>query len=719
MKNYNFNISTTKMKKHLLLISTLAIALVSAQNNDGLKREFERQNKENNEKFDSYVSRRFGSDRNPETQKIIQEMRENLAGFSGNVPNFYQSEDQTQILNNNVDALTTAGGVNGLSGSFKGEGIVYAIFDGGRIYEAHTAFNNAAGRISNKEAATNAYSAHSTGVASIIGAKSSPLSATSNGVTITGNAMGIALNSTMDSYRFATTTLPGNSTTSTVFDKILLAQPKISNHSYGINAAWDYKTTANGYPANGWYWGGNYISGTNYDLMGTYYTNDRAYDAIVYNNPTYTIVKSAGNYFGFGPGYSGSTTTAYYYNGSGYSTYATGTEPPANCAQGYDCIGYSSLAKNIIVVGATDPITTNNSRYTAATDVLKSDYSSAGPRDDGGIKPDISAPGTDVWMASTAENTTGSITWQINSGTSMAAPQVAGIIGLWMQIYKSLFNNAQLVASASKTLMVHSALEAGQIGPDPWYGWGYINAKKGAELLVGKSNNTIIFNDETLNNGAVNTKTVKASGTEPLKVTISWIDPEYTNITNQWDNLYNNRTSRLINDLDVKIINTANNTTYLPWKLDANNPMTPATKGDNTVDNVEQVVIDNPTPGAVYRIEISHKGTLKNNASPSATSPQNYSVIVTGFTEVLGAKETGFAMDAVTVAPTVVKDFTNILKAPKKSTFNVYDLSGKKLQTGIINNDKEAVDLSAYTKGIYIIEVKTDKDVISKKVIKE
>ena len=104
MTNYNFNISTTKMKKHLLLISTLAIALVSAQNNDGLKREFERQNKENNEKFDSYVSRRFGSDRNPETQKNNSGNERKSGGFSGNVPNFYQSEDQTQILNNNVDA---------------------------------------------------------------------------------------------------------------------------------------------------------------------------------------------------------------------------------------------------------------------------------------------------------------------------------------------------------------------------------------------------------------------------------------------------------------------------------------------------------------------------------------------------------------------------------------------------------------------------------------
>lgn len=402
-----------------------------------------------------------------------------MAGFSGDVPNFYKTEDQNQILNNNVDALNTAGGVNGLTAAFKGENIKYTIFDGGRIYAAHTAFNNATGRITNLEAATNDYSAHSTGVASIIGAKSSPLTATSNGVAISGNAIGIAVNSTMDSYRFATTTLPGGSTASTVFDKIILAQPKISNHSYGINPGWDYKTTADGYPINGWYWGGNYISGTNYDLQGTYYTNDQSYDAIVYNNPGYTIVKSAGNYFGYGPGYSGTSTTSYYYNGTGFTTYPAGTAPAANCSQGYDCIGYGSLAKNIIVVGATDIITTNNYRYTSATDVVRSSYSNAGPRDDGGIKPDIAAPGTDIWMASTAEDTTGSIGWQINSGTSMAAPQVTGIIGLWMQIYKSLFSNAELNAAAAKTLMVHSAAEAGNVGPDPWYGWGYIDAKKG------------------------------------------------------------------------------------------------------------------------------------------------------------------------------------------------------------------------------------------------
>lgn len=49
------------MKKQLLLISTLIVTLASAQNNEELKREFEKQNKENSAKFDSYVAKKYGA----------------------------------------------------------------------------------------------------------------------------------------------------------------------------------------------------------------------------------------------------------------------------------------------------------------------------------------------------------------------------------------------------------------------------------------------------------------------------------------------------------------------------------------------------------------------------------------------------------------------------------------------------------------------------------
>lgn len=704
------------MKKHLLLVGTLAITLLSAQNNEGLKREFEKQNKENTAKFDSYVSKHYGTNRSPEALKEIEEERSNLAGFTPNgKPYFYQNEDLRQVANANADNLNTAGGVSGLTNAYNGEGINYTIFDGGRVYAAHTAFNNIAGRITNKEAATNIYSAHSTGVASFIGGKSIPIS----GGGLSGDIKGIAINSTMDSYRFATTTLPGNTATSTVFQKILVAQPNLSNHSYGSNVGWDLKTVSG---ANAWVWGGAFDTpSTAMDLQGTYFTNDQSYDQIVYNNPSYIIVKSSGNYFGYGPDYPGTSAFPKYYTDDTNTLVqfaTTDTLPTTNCSNGADCIGPGSLAKNIIVVGATDVISTNNFKYTTASDVVHSDYSSAGPRDDGGIKPDISTTGTNVFSAATAENTTGSVTYSYGSGTSYSAPVVTGVIGLWTQINKDLFTNQILNAASAKTLMVHSASEAGNIGPDALFGWGYINAKKGAEILVGKSNNTVIFNNETLTSGTPNMKKVTASGTEPLKVTISWIDPEYvvpTNLT--WAQAYNNRSSRLVNDLDLRIVDTVTGTIYQPWKLNALAPTAPATKGDNTVDNVEQVVIDAPVLGRDYRIEIGNKGTLVNNAG--AAAPQNYSIIVTGYSQlVLGTGET-VKDGGIAIAPTITKDIVNVLKAPKKSTFTIYDLSGKRLQNGVINSDKEAIDISSYTKGIYIIEVKTDKDVISKKVIKE
>lgn len=700
------------MKKHILLVSTLAISLVSAQSNDELMRKFEKQKNENEQKFDSYISKYNKTS----TTAEIEAQRSNLAGFDpSGKPYFYEATDLDQIKNSNADYLQN-GTISGLTGSFNGENIKYTVFDGGRAFGSHIFFNNAPNRVNNKEASTMNYSAHATAVTSFMGAKDYPYTITfTNGTTRVTNFRGIAQNATFDNYAFATTTLPGNSTTSNIFQKILLAQPKISNHSYGTNPGWDQKTV-NGSPA--WVWSGYYTSpNTTYDLQGTYFTNDQNYDNIVYNNPSYVIVKSAGNSFGMGP--TGNTVPKYYVsNGNTVEFTATDTVPSNNCSLGYDCIGFGSLAKNIIVVGASDILTATDKRYSAPSDVIKSSYSSAGPRDDGAIKPDIITTGTDVASASTAENTTGSNLISVGSGTSYSAPIVSGIIGLWMQIYKQLFPNLELNAASAKTLMVHSASEAGTVGPDPWNGWGYINSKKGAELLVGKSNNTIIFNDEVLNSGTPNQKVVTASGTEPLKVTISWIDPEYVipaNLT--WADAYNNRISRLINDLDLRIIDTTDNTVYYPWKLNANSPMTPATKADNTVDNVEQVVIDAPVPGRNYRVEITNKGNLVNNSGTSA--PQNYSIMVTGYTQQVLATNKTSALNNLTIVPTITKDVVNVLKAPKKATFNIYDLSGKKLNSGTINSDRETLDLSSYTKGIYIIEIKTDKDIISKKIIKE
>ncbi|WP_292009183.1 S8 family peptidase [Chryseobacterium sp.] len=711
------------MKRQLFLIGVLAISLANAQDNEALKREFEKQNRENNEKFDSYLAKRLSGTTSKDSglQNEIIDNRENLAGFTPDgKPYYYQEHDIRQVYNSNADAITTAGNITGLNNAYNGEGIKFTIFDGGRVYAAHPAFANAAGRITNKEASSLAYSGHSTGVAGFIGSTTVNITGTLNGVATTANIQGIAKNSTINSYSFSTTTLPGNSYTSSVFQKILTAQPAISNHSYGIASGWTTTKLSSG--ASIWLWTGGFSSpNTAYDLRGTYFTNDQNYDQIVYNNPSYIIVKSAGNSFGDGP--TGNESAAYTSSNGNLTLFSsTDTKPPVDCAQGYDCIGIGSLAKNIIVVGASDVITNNNYRYTSSSDAVHSFYSSAGPRDDGGIKPDITTTGTNVFYASSAENTTGSSTYAYGNGTSFSAPVVTGIIGLWTQIYKDLFSNQTLNAASAKTLTIHSALEAGNVGPDPLFGWGLINAKRGAEILVGKANNTVIFDTETLTSGTPNEKIVKASGSEPLKVTISWTDPEYKLPANMtWIQAYNNRTSRLVNDLDLRIIDTTTNTTYYPWKLNATNPLTPATKADNTVDNVEQVVINTPVAGREYRVVISNKGTLVNNAGSSA--PQNYSIIVTGQSQTLGTTSKmdneASILDNLAIVPTITKDFVKVLRAPQNSTFSIYDLSGKKLQSGKLDTSETSLNLSSYTQGIYIVEIKTGNETITRKVIKE
>ncbi|PIF44970.1 putative secreted protein (Por secretion system target) [Chryseobacterium sp. 52] len=696
------------MKKHLFLATTLATLLVHAQKNDNLLQEFEQQRIINNKKFEVYVSKNYDSSTRKEASAEIEKKRQSIAGFIGNIPYFHTENDINQIKGSNSDFLQN-GTIAGLSGSFNGENIKFTVFDGGRVFAQHNIFNNLPNRVTNKEAATMNYSNHATAVSNFIGGKSY--------IYASKDIQGIAKNSTLDSYSFRSSVLLGNTSEIDVFQKILIAQPKLSNHSYGNNMGWDYVLVNGVYS---WVWNGYYKNGTSYNAQGTYLSNDKNYDEIVYSNPSSIIVKSAGNSYGM---YSTGSISKYYTNESGTLVKFKSTDPlpSKNCNLGYDCIGMGSLAKNIIVVGATDILTSSDKRYTTASNVIKSSYSSAGPRDDGGIKPDITAVGTNVSHASTDENTTGSNSYDTGSGTSYSGPIVTGIIGLWTQINKQLFNNAEFNAASAKVLTIHSASEAGNVGPDPQHGWGFINAKKGAELLVGKSNGTVIFTDEVLNSGTANKKTVTATGSEPLKVTISWIDPAY-NFPNyeQWSDLQNARTSTLVNDLDLRIIDTSNNTVYYPWKLDPANPLT-ATKADNKVDNVEQVVIPTPIAGRTYRLEITNKGTLINDSG--VATPQNYSIMVTGHsnTVITSGKQNDVSNSskAIVIAPTKTKNVVQVMNAPQKSTFTIYDLTGKKLQNGSINSENESVDLSGYPNAIYIIEVNTGKETISKRLIKE
>ena len=706
------------MRRNVLVALLLGSLLNAQQGNDKLKKEMDERRKQLFKQFEFYAQKevyRNNSTENPKSESVIKQdlkkERETISFFFGGIPYFLKSYDTDQIKNSNVDAIQE-GTIDGLTGSFNGEGMKVSVFDGGRVYAEHTDFGSSA-RITNKEANTVPYDSHATGVTGMIGSEGKDVS-TRAGVFV-GNTKGMMPKATFDSYYFGNSTLDGETEEKDVSAKIRDSKPALSNHSYGNVIGW---RLSNGPMGGGWYWRGSYDSsnGHSYDLNGTYYNRDKELDDIVYNNPYMVVVKSAGNSYGDGPT-SNSRYPAYYIKSDGTWGQFSSTDalPQDNCAAEYDCIPTGAVAKNIITVGATEKITNNNGRYIQVSDVVKTDYSSAGPRDDGAIKPDIAGVGSSVVSPSTSP--AGSNSYQKGNGTSYSAPQVTGIIGLWSQIYQSLFAGQNLNAASAKNLLIHTAQEAGNVGPDVWYGWGFVDAKKGAELLVQKKQNKVIFEDKELKNAKKNEFLVKTDGSQPLKATIVWTDPSNKNSNyNTYSEAYNDRTSKLVNDLDLRITNVQTNEVHYPWKLDVNAPRNPAIKGDNTVDNVEQVLIDQPAAG-IYKIEVSNKGTLVNNDGANAEK-QVYSMIVTGYTGVL-TPPTATPMEASPTLLTEANNIVNVKFVEKINDIKIFDMSGRLVRSVTPSLWFHDVDFSGLPAGIYVLTASSTNHKLSKKIRKQ
>ena len=343
----------------------------------------------------------------------------------------------------------------------------------------------------------------------------------------------------------------------------------LSNHSYGVPI-----TGSSGTVLPSWY-------------IGSYTQDAKDWDEIAYLSPYYLAVVSAGN--------------------DGLSN-----ANPDPIAYGYDkLVGNKVCKNNMVVANAQDAVITPAG---VLTSVAINTSSNQGPSDDNRVKPDITGNGTTV----TSANGTSDSSTTTMSGTSMASPNVAGTLLLLQQHYKNLTTNF-MKAATLKGLACHTADDAGNVGPDPVFGWGLLNAKKAAETITGNGL-TAWLSEENLNQGQTSTITVKASGTEPLIASITWTD--VPGLANQGILPANDATAALVNDLDIRI--TKNEVTYFPWKLNSFASSDAIQSGDNNVDNVEQVKIDSPT-NSDYTITITHKRTLQ-------TGKQNYSIVITGVT---------------------------------------------------------------------------------------
>lgn len=399
----------------------------------------------------------------------------------------------------------------------------------------------------------------------------------------------------------------------------------LSNHSYGTICGWYQNSTLGRME---WY-GDPSISATVDYKFGYYDQQAAEWDDIAYSNPYYLICKAAGN--------DRSDT----YTGSHWVRDLTGNWVQSSATRSpdgqYDCIAGSAVSKNVLTVGAVNKIPNGWSKL---SDVSMSSFSGWGPVDDGRIKPDVVAAGVNVYSSTNTSNTA----YATLSGTSMATPAVTGALLLVQQHY----NNRKgkfMWASTLKGLAIHTADEAGNIGPDYIYGWGLVNISK----AIAHINDTTYsgMEEKTLTNAGANstyTKVVTSDGTKPMRITICWTDLAGTPVAPA----LNPTDKMLVNDLDIRLTRNSDGVVFMPYILNPAVPAGVATTGDNVRDNVEQIYLSAPQSG-VYTVTVSHKNAL--------SAPQNFSMLISGVT---GRPVAAFTSDIVSACTGQNITFTDL-----------------------------------------------------------
>ena len=364
---------------------------------------------------------------------------------------------------------------------------------------------------------------------------------------------------------------------------------------------------------------------------------------------------------------------------------------------GYDLIFGFQTAKNVLTVGAVGTVL----NYTGPWDVEMSAFSCWGPTDDGRIKPEIVTKGVNVFSTGSSANNN----YSNADGTSMASPGIAGTALLLQQHYNNI-NSAFMRAATLKGLLLHTADECGnENGPDYSFGWGLANAERAAQLISSRQTNNSVINELVLNNNEIKTLQVRASGAAPLLASISWTDIE--GVANS--GVVDQTTLRLVNDLDLRIIRNTN--TFFPWTLNPASFITAASNTqDNFRDNFERVDILAPEANQVYTIQIRHKGALVDGS-------QNFSLIVSGITEVLSSDVNAVSNHDFTVYPNPATDVVYISNN-FNGDYNIKLLNHLGQVIKVESNSPRTLNINQLEAGIYHLIINDGDQEFKKKIIK-
>jgi len=558
-----------------------------------------------------------------------------------------------------------------------GAGMIVGVWDGGAGLSNHVAFTGGRYQLKNNpnNGANDSGKAHAAHVAGTVAA----------GQFGNGHAKGFAYGATVHAYFGLINDLPSMTAAATAATNRIY----VSNHSYGVDVV------GNGLPVS---------------LFGQYDARARAYDELANNAPYYTMVFAAGNE-------------------------RQDNQNPAQ-PNGKDLLTQAGVSKNLVVVAATrgteDYATVagpGSISFFGGSRPFVAPYSNYGPTDDFRIKPDIAAKGGEILPGNSASDPVVSVgTANVGAtaemqGTSMAAPAVTGVFTLWQGYHNQEFGRYMRSASV-RALMAHTAREAGPAaGPDFMFGWGLIDAAKGVDVMNQAIASTAIFTEVDLENSQTFEYEFAYDGAAPLIATIAWNDPAGTITPSTTSNL---NVKKLVNDLDLRLINTDTNTEYYPWSLKQDMTITHSMNTiavrnvDNARDNIEKIEPQNAVAGN-YKVVVTHKGTLQGT--------QNFSLIISGAGGTMQPVEGGVSVEEVALSnlviyPNPANSVLNIngeLNALSGASVQIFDISGKKVKDLSLNFDANntSVDVSALQTGTYILSISKNGAKQSYKFIKK